>query len=318
MEDSADFKGKVASSAASNKSKAREKPSVCTKRKAVPDKGNPLKRFGFAKLTEREKQETNVSSRHTDASKGQSPGHNDSGSARSSTRIATIIKKNDADVKSSAEKENKQNKIKEKKRQREVTRRSSRSSQVVEVIDHEEDEEDDYEEVDMDDGGEKGYELEDKERSTTFRKSSRTTTVSAGYVEAHSDDEFARSSFIDRERVSRGRVAKKSSKSIKKKVEKSESDSGEDDGKIEKSVDGDSKSESAYSSSADKKEGGTPESSDSDSESNNVDDDVADIDDIDYKIQHILARQSMTPTKWQVVCGPMNTRYANKHIGRQF
>ena len=321
LEDNGNFEEMVASTATSSDLKAREKPSVSTKRKPILDKGNPLNRFGFARLTDREKHETNESSRHTDAVNGQSPENDDYGSARSSVRIAKIIKNNDADVKSSTEKENKPIELKEKKPQREVTRRSSRSSRVVEAIDHEDDDKediDDDEEENTDEDGEVEFEVEDKGRSSTVRKSSRTTTVSAGYVEAHSDDEFARSSFIGRERAPRGRVATKPSKSMKKKEENFESESGEDEGQIEKCIDGDSKSESAHSSSADKKEVGTPNFSGSDSDSNSVDDALADADDIDYKIQHILARQSMTPTKWQAVCGPMNTRYANNFTERPF
>ena len=307
-----DFEEKVSIKKTPSKSNSANLPSVGKKRKAATPKGNPFNRFGFSVLSETEKRQAIESSKRTDVSKEQSPIYAACGSGRSSARIATSLNKIKTDVDSSAEKENKANKSTIRLRpQNEVTRRSSRSSQVVEIIDDEEEDEK------GDNDREDEYEEEEEEIDTTVRKSSRTRTVSAGYVEAHSDDEFARSSFIDRERAPRGRVPSKLKKVVKKKKEKIGSGSEGDEGW--KSVDSDSKSDSADSSAVDENEVKMLNSTDNDTdddrkmeeeEEEEEEDDVASGDDIDidYKIQHILARQSMTPTKWQAVCGPMNTR----------
>ena len=65
-------------------------------------------------------------------------------------------------------------------------------------------------------------------------------------------------------------------------------------------------------SKKDKKSSRKDEKDDEEEEEEGDDDDEdedEDDDDVQYKIQHILACQSMTPTQWQAVCGPMNTRY---------
>lgn len=141
------------------------------------------------------------------------------------------------------------------------------------------------------------------EKETTESKKSRKrqpkneTEVKSVYVEASSDDEFAKEFFIlpskssddeggkssrRRNRKKKRKVIEKEQSDIEKTEHQTEDDNGSKEHEIEVVVDSEDESE----------------------EENN--------DELEYKIQHILASQSLTPTDWRTICDAMDTREMNR------
>ena len=150
-------------------------------------------------------------------------------------------------------------------------------------------------------------ESDEEESSTCIRKSSRARSFSTGYADPHSDDEFYGG--IAPELKKSSKAKKETLKSpTKKTMVTADSDSSESDC-VEVRIEGDPESEEVRSdaNSEGNREDEVGDDDDSTSEKSTEDNDN-DHDDVEYKIQQILSRQSMTPAMWQAVCGPMNTR----------
>lgn len=264
--------------------------SVSSKRKTTGKNENPLNRFGFSVMTEDEvnEQKKNTPAKHdktrNNASIRSVPNQK---SGRSSSRVAAIAKNTEEgeeeEDESNIEDSSPEEKIKVKKNN--VPKRSTRSK--IE-------EDSDAEEADI-----------------NIRKSSRTRTLSKDYADPKSDDEFVGDGPPKRESKARGKGKQEVPKAVKKKSKDSDAEEGSDDDLVI-SVDGSTKSDpddgSGDHSSDEEAEEGEGEESDESSS------DTGDKDEVEYKIQHVLTRQSMPPSQWRDLCGPMNTRYVRPYV----
>lgn len=150
-------------------------------------------------------------------------------------------------------------------------------------------------------------ESDEEESSTCIRKSSRARSFSTGYADPHSDDEFYGGIAPELKKSSKVKKETVKSPTKKKTIVKADSDSSESD-YVEVRIEGDLESEEVGSDANSEGNREDEEGDDDDSTSEKSTEDNNDNDDVEYKIQQILSRQSMTPTMWQAVCGPMNTR----------
>ena len=150
-------------------------------------------------------------------------------------------------------------------------------------------------------------ESDEEESSTCVRKSSRARSFSTGYADPHSDDEFYGGRAPELKKSSKGKKEEVKSTTKSKTIVKADSDSGESDDDIgakivENLESGEPSSDASSEGSREEEEGDDEDAmSENNSEENGGDD-------VEYKIQQILSRQSMTPAMWQAICGPMNTR----------
>lgn len=239
-----------------------EKVSSKIGRRCKEEKENPLNRFGFSALTEREKKDKAIFlNSEILASKAAAA------TGKRTKQRSSVAPRGHNNKKLSVDKK----------------RKSKRKSSH----ENEEDENEDEEEKDI-----------------SLRKSSRTRANSeVAYVEADSDDEYAQKAFILPESDSRGKTVKSNGKKEVKEVKKTGMKSSKKSVSEPSDNDEDSGKESEKSHCGD--------FSDSDIDTNNSDsegNEESNDNEIEYKIQHILTRQSMTPSEWQVVCAPMNTR----------
>lgn len=255
-----------------------------SKKRKGTDEGNSLDRFGFSAVAKTEKD--NTKKRDINVDVGKTRALPPSRSSRSSSRVTISSKKTEIAEDSPTEESSRAKK----------TRVSKRNKA---------DDDSEFDEVDV-----------------KVRKSSRTRQFSKDYADPHSDDEFAVDGATVSSREGRGQPKKIPSKSQvpkagKKRKNESGSDASNDDqvlsvddsksGSNEEN-DGDDNDSAEEVTKGDSEDEEYGEEDDDDDESSGVE---KCSDDIDYKIQHVLARQSMTPTKWREICGTMNTRYGH-------
>lgn len=240
------------------------------KKKAASENSNSLGRFGFSVLSD----EAAAKVKNNSVEDTRPRRNSGQQSVRSSSRIATTVEKRQSEEDSSPDNVSR------------AVNTSKRSSRLkIEGSDEE-------------------------ESSTCVRKSSRARSFSTGYADPHSDDEFHGGVAPELKKSSKAKKETVKSPTKTKTIVKADSDSSESDyGEV--GIEGDLESEEvssdANSEGNREDEGGDDDDSTSEKSTEDNDNDN-DNDDVEYKIQQILSRQSMTPTMWQAVCGPMNTR----------
>jgi hypothetical protein len=182
----------------SSKGSARERSGL-----SLPDKENPLNRFGFSTLTEKER---TLEKESSDRKRESIDQDDEEGSRKKPHRVSgRVIKQLEQD----SEKRKKTNRkaVIEKKGRGSKSTHASRTSHTSRSSRSSRNNDD-------------GEEDEDEElQDSNLRKSSRTRASSTiAYTEADSDDEFARNAFILPESEGRSKRPKRQSNSVKRKT----------------------------------------------------------------------------------------------------